>query len=55
MIYVTVAIGQFFIILITAMGQAAGVIAASTAIVICVAVTFTTALHAIGRHLGWTR
>lgn len=55
MIYVTVAIAQFFIILITAMGQAASLVAASTAIIICVAVTFTTALHAIGRHLGWMR
>ncbi|WBO20680.1 hypothetical protein [Sphingomonas abietis] len=55
MVYLVVAIGQFGVILLSAMAKAAGLIVGTTAFLICVATALAVALHAAWFHFVSTR
>lgn len=52
MVYLVVALGQFGVILLTAMAKAAGLIVGATALFICVATATIVALHAAYLHFA---
>lgn len=55
MVYLVVAIGQFGVVLLTAMAKAAGLIFGTTALFICVATALSVALHAAWIHFASKR
>lgn len=52
MVYLVVALGQFGVILLTAMAKAVGLIAGTTALFICIIVASAAVLHAACLHLA---